>query len=220
MAAQVELFGGPPAKGRIGAVERWAARTGRVRVMGVDEVGRGPLAGCVMAAAVVLPPKLPRALRELNDSKQLTAEVRERLVPLIAQHALAIGIGRASPERIDEINILQATFESMRQATTICARRLGEDVDCLFVDGNKRLPGYTGEQFALIKGDGRSHNIAAASVVAKVVRDRLLTIAERHYPGYGFAQHKGYGTIQHRLALVELGPCPIHRRSFKWTPPT
>jgi len=128
-------------------------------------------------------------------------------------------VGRVSPARIDAINILEATREAWRESVRIAIRRLGARPRALLVDGHLPVPGYAGEQWPLVKGDGRSLNIAAASVIAKVTRDRLLQIYDRQHPGYGFAQHKGYGTLAHRRALVHLGPCAIHRRSFNWTAP-
>lgn len=217
---QHDLFPGPPRDALIGAVETWALETGRAPLLGVDEAGRGPLAGPVVAAAVALPPgPPPPELDDLDDSKRLTHETRRRLAKAIARYALAIGVGRVDPGRIDEINILEATREAWCEAVRIAIRRLGTRPRALLVDGNLPVPRYEGEQWPLVKGDGRSLNIAAASVVAKVTRDRLMQIHDRRHPGYGFARHKGYGTRAHRRALVELGPCPIHRCSFKWTPP-
>lgn len=208
-----------PPTGPIGSVEVWARETGRFPLVGVDEAGRGPLAGPVVAAAVALPERLPPELAGLDDSKQLKAARRERLAPLIARHALAVGVARVEPARIDTINILEATREAWQSAVRVCLRRLGAEPRALLVDGNLPVPGYRGEQHTLVKGDGRSLNIAAASVIAKTVRDAHMRIWDRHHPGYGFARHKGYGTIAHRQALVRLGPSPIHRASFKWTAP-
>lgn len=217
---QIELFPIPPRDAPIGAIEEWAASTDRYPLMGVDEAGRGPLAGPVVAAAVCLPRgPLPEALAGLDDSKKLTAAVRARLVPAIARHALAVGVGRAEADEIDRINILEATRVAMRRAIAIARARLGSAPRALLVDGHLPLPDYEGEQWPLVKGDGRSHNIAAASVVAKVVRDRIMQVHDRRYPGYGFSGHKGYGTRAHRAALARLGPSPIHRRSFRWTAP-
>lgn len=181
---------------------------------GVDEAGRGPLAGPVVAAAVILDPQNP--LPGLNDSKKLSASVRERLYDEICRKAAAFGIGQASVEEIDRLNILQATFLAMQRAVAALAFKPeyilvdGRDFP-LFADlpSQRSVPGR-----AVIKGDGKSQNIAAASILAKVYRDRLMTAESRRYPQYGFERHKGYGTAQHRAALREIGPCPIHRRSF------
>ncbi len=217
---QGELFPGPPRDAVLGAVEAWAARTGRGLLLGVDEAGRGPLAGPVVAAAVVLPKgALHSELVGLNDSKQLDHATRRRLAKAVARHALAVGVARVEPPRIDEINILEATKQAWGECVAQAIRRLGAAPSALLVDGNLPLPGYRGEQWALVKGDARSLTIAAASVIAKVTRDRLMEIHDRRFPGYGFAQHKGYGTPAHRRALVRLGPSPIHRRSFRWTDP-
>jgi ribonuclease HII len=217
---QQGLFEAPPQSTRIGAVDGWARRTDRWPFMGVDEAGRGPLAGPVVAAAVVLPNgRLPRALSGLDDSKKLDEGERRRLASAVARTAVAVGVGWGSPALIDEINILEATRAAMRQAVATASRRLGSGPRALLVDGNLILPGYPDEQWALVKGDGRSYAIAAASVIAKVARDRLMVLADARWPVYGFKQHKGYGTQAHRRALVAHGPCPIHRGSFKWTAP-
>ncbi|MCA9539867.1 MAG: ribonuclease HII [Myxococcales bacterium] len=218
---QLGLFGAPPPRDApIGAVEAWLLETGRLPAVGLDEAGRGPLAGPVVAAAVVLPDgKLPAALVDLDDSKALSAVARERLARAIREAALATAVVAVPPAEIDRINILEATRQAMRRALAIAARRLGRPTALLLVDGHLPLPAYLGDQLPLVKGDGRSWHIAAASIIAKVVRDRLMVIAERDHPGYGFAVHKGYGTRAHRAALARLGPCPLHRRSFRWSPP-
>ncbi len=216
---QIDLFGGPPATGPIGAVDEWAVASRRVPAMGVDEAGRGPLAGPVFAAAVVLPHPLPKPLDRLDDSKRLSHSVRAKLAPLVARHALAVGVGRADAQEIDEINILEATRVAMGRAIDAATRRLGRPPETLFVDGHLPLPKYAGEQWPLVKGDGRSWCVAAASIIAKVARDRWMVILDEKYPGYGFAGHKGYGTKAHRRALAKLGPSPVHRSSFRWSAP-
>ena len=168
-------------------------------ICGIDEAGRGPLAGPVVAAAVVLP-KDCRILY-LNDSKKLSEKRREK--------ARAYGVGMASPRRIDEINILQATYEAMRQAV----EKLGVVPDLLLNDA-VTIPGINIMQIPIIKGDARSVSIAAASILAKVTRDRMMVEYDRLYPQYGFAKHKGYGTAAHIEALRTHGPCPVHRRTF------
>jgi len=197
------------------AFEQALFARGARAIAGLDEVGRGPLAGPVVAAAVVLPTAwiqggLPEALEGLNDSKQLTVSQRERFFDCLAGQAeVRCGIARVEPEVIDAINILQATHQAMRLAL----EQLRPPPDHLLVDGweVKSLPL---PQTALVKGDSRSYSIAAASVVAKVTRDRLMAEYDRKYPGYGFAEHKGYGTPRHLAALAERGPCAIHRHSF------
>lgn len=211
------LFEGPPASEPIGAVDRWAERCAPAPVIGVDEAGRGPLAGPVVAAAVVLPSALACSptLARLDDSKRLTEADRQRLFRALAHLRPAFGIGRASPAEIDALNILEATRLAMRRALAQCVRRLGQPAGTVLVDGNLPIPGLTCTQYALVGGDGRAWCIAAASVLAKVARDRAMVAADRRYPGYGFARHKGYGTAAHCRALAELGPSPLHRRSFR-----
>lgn len=176
-------------------------------VAGTDEAGRGPLAGPVVAAAVILDSE--KEILFLNDSKKLSEKKRESLYPEILEKALSVGVGVVDAARIDEINILQATYEAMRQAFEALSPR----PDVLLADA-VRIPGLSVRQVPIIKGDAKSLSIAAASIVAKVTRDRMIREAEALYPGYGFAKHKGYGTPEHIRALKELGPCPIHRRSF------
>ena len=188
--------------------EHAAMEEGFSLICGVDEAGRGPLAGPVCAAAVILPPDLE--LEGLNDSKKLSEKRREALYPLICEQSLAYGIAFASEQEIDELNILQATFLAMRRAV----EQLGQKPDLALVDGN-REPDFGGIPVrTIIKGDSRSANIAAASILAKVTRDRFMLEQDAVYPQYGFAVHKGYGTQKHYAALREFGPCPIHRRSF------
>ena len=176
-------------------------------VCGIDEAGRGPLAGPVAAGAVILP-KDCRILY-LNDSKKLSEKRREELFEEIKEKAAAWSVGIVSPARIDDINILQATYEAMRDALG----RLGVTPDVLLNDA-VTIPGLPMKQVPIIKGDAKSLSIAAASVLAKVTRDHMMAEYEEMFPGYGFAKHKGYGTAAHIQAIRELGPCPIHRRSF------
>ena len=197
------------------AFERAHVAHGRVRIAGVDEAGRGPLAGPVVAAAVYFPivwirAGVPAALTGLNDSKQLSARQRERFFEtLTTLPEVRYAIAEADAATIDAINILQATHQVMNAALAALVPAPEHAlVDGLFV-ASLRWP-----QTALVKGDSRSFSIAAASVLAKVTRDRQMVAYDRQFPGYGFAQHKGYGTAQHLAALARLGPCPIHRRSF------
>lgn len=176
-------------------------------ICGVDEAGRGPLAGPVVAAAVMLPHGLE--IPGLNDSKKLTDKKRRELFPIIREQAIAFGIGWASQEEIDEINILQATFLAMNRALDAMSAK----ADLALVDGN-RDPGFPLATKTIVKGDSLSANIAAASVLAKVTRDNFMEEMAEQYPGYGFEIHKGYGTRAHYAALEALGPCEIHRRSF------
>ena len=176
-------------------------------VCGIDEAGRGPLAGPVAAGAVILP-KDCRILY-LNDSKKLSEKRREELFEEIKEKAAAWSVGIVSPARIDDINILQATYEAMRDAVG----RLGVTPDVLLNDA-VTIPGLPMKQVPIIKGDAKSLSIAAASVLAKVTRDHMMAEYEEMFPGYGFAKHKGYGTAAHIQAIRELGPCPIHRSSF------
>ena len=177
-------------------------------ICGVDEAGRGPLAGPVCAAAVILPKDLE--IPGLNDSKKLTEKKREALYDIITEQAVAYGIAMASKQEIDEINILQATFLAMKRAV----EALPVKPDFVLIDGNREpdlrdLPLKT-----IVKGDSRSANIAAASILAKVTRDRYMMELDQEYPMYGFAIHKGYGTQKHYEALREFDACPAHRRSF------
>ena len=176
-------------------------------ICGIDEAGRGPLAGPVAAGAVILP-KDCRILY-LNDSKKLTPVRRDALFDEIREKAVAFSIGISSPERIDEINILQATYEAMRKAVA----GLSVQPDLLLNDA-VTIPEVQIRQVPIVKGDAKSVSIAAASSLAKVTRDRMMEEYDAMWPEYGFAKHKGYGTAQHIAALKEYGPCPIHRRSF------
>ena len=174
---------------------------------GVDEAGRGPLAGDVLAAAVILDPAQP--VSGLRDSKQLSARQREHLAQSIRDCALCWAIGRASVEEIDCLNILQATLLAMRRVV----EALTVQPDYVQVDGN-RLPSWSYPSESVVKGDSRVPAIAAASILAKTQRDAEMSAFEHQYPGYGFARHKGYGTPEHLAALGRLGPTPLHRRSF------
>ena len=176
-------------------------------ICGIDEVGRGPFAGPVVAGAVILPKDDP--ILYLNDSKKLTANKREELYDVIMEKAIAVGIGMASPQRIDEINILQATYEAMREAIS----KLKVTPQLLLNDA-VTIPGVTIPQVPIIKGDAKSASIAAASIVAKVTRDRMMVEYDSALPGYGFASNKGYGSAEHIEALKKYGPTPIHRASF------
>jgi len=176
-------------------------------VCGIDEAGRGPLAGPVVAGAVILP--RDSRILYLNDSKKLTEKRRELLYDEIMEKAVAVGIGVVSQERIDEINILQATYEAMREA----AGKLDPCPDVLLNDA-VTIPGLLKMQVPIIKGDAKSVSIAAASIVAKVTRDRMMVEMDKKYPGYSFASNKGYGSAAHIAALKRLGPCEIHRRTF------
>lgn len=176
-------------------------------ICGIDEAGRGPLAGPVVAGAVILPKDCE--ILYLNDSKKLSAKKREELFEEIMEKAVATGIGMASPARIDEINILQATYEAMREAVG----KLGVIPDVLLNDA-VTIPGIELCQVPIIKGDARSVSIAAASILAKVTRDRLMVQYDEIMPEYGFAKHKGYGSGEHIAALKKYGPSPIHRSTF------
>ena len=182
-------------------------------IAGIDEAGRGPLAGPVVAAAVILPKDRP--ILYVNDSKQLSEKKREELYPVIRKEAVAVGVGMASPQRIDEINILKATYEAMRQAVAVLRDADGNAfTPDLLLNDAVRIPDVPIRQVPIIKGDAKSCSIAAASIIAKVTRDRIMREYDAVYPGYGFAKHKGYGSGEHIEALRRLGPCPIHRRSF------
>ena len=176
-------------------------------ICGIDEVGRGPFAGPVVAGAVILPKDHP--ILCLNDSKKLSEKKREELYEVILKEAVATGIGMASPARIDEINILQATYEAMRMAIS----NLAVQPDLLLNDA-VTIPEIEIMQIPIIKGDAKSVSIAAASILAKVTRDRLMVEYEKVFPGYDFASNKGYGTKAHIEGLKKLGPTPIHRMSF------
>ena len=176
-------------------------------ICGIDEVGRGPLAGPVVAGAVILPKDCE--ILYINDSKQVPEKMREKLYEEIQAKAVACAVGHASPQRIDEINILQATYEAMREAIKL----LGVEPDILLNDA-VTIPQVNIKQVPIIKGDAKSISIGAASIYAKVTRDREMAEYDKQYPEYGFAKHVGYGTAAHIAAIKEYGPCPIHRRTF------
>ena len=190
---------------------------------GIDEAGRGPLAGPVTAGAVILPPD--HDILYLNDSKKLSASRREQLYEEIVKEAVAWSVVSVGPERIDEINILQATYEAMRGAVEEVCRQLrlrreamGDPLapgePAALVNDAVRIPGIGIPQYPVVKGDARCLSVAAASILAKVTRDRYMEEMDTLYPGYGLAGHKGYGTAEHREAILRLGPSPIHRRTF------
>jgi len=187
------------------------AASGAARVAGIDEAGRGPLAGPVVAAAVVLNPAQLSApeLIGLNDSKKMTGRARDRLFGYLTAHA-EVGVGIADVETIDRINILQATLAAMTDAVA----KLAAPPDLALIDGNKIPPAVTCRAEAVVKGDGRSLSIAAASVIAKVTRDRLMLDLAKRYPGYGWERNAGYGTAEHLAALQRLGATRAHRKSF------
>ena len=176
-------------------------------ICGIDEVGRGPLAGPVVAGAVILPKDCD--ILYINDSKKLSAAKREELYDIIMEQAVVTGLGTIGPDRIDEINILQATYEAMRQAIA----QLSPQPDLLLNDA-VTIPKVTIPQVPIIKGDAKSISIGAASIIAKVTRDRMMVYYDSIYPEYGFASNKGYGSAEHIAALKKYGPTPIHRRTF------
>jgi ribonuclease HII len=183
-------------------------RDGYRTIAGTDEAGRGPLAGPVVAAAVIL--HRGQTIPGVNDSKKLSERQREKLYPIIMAEARAVGIGLCDHKEIDRLNILRASLEAMRRAVAV----LPVAADFLLVDGSFTVPLEIPQQ-AVIKGDSLSLSIAAASIIAKVTRDRLMVEFDLLYPGYGFAGHKGYPSASHRAAIACLGPCPIHRSSFR-----
>ena len=202
---QTELFSSSPPD--LLTFERQARTNGFQLVAGIDEAGRGPLAGPVVAAAVILPAGL--LIKGVNDSKKLSPDTRERLFDAIMSQALSVGIGMGSAELIDRINILQATRHAMLEAVS----QLAPQPDYLLIDGistiNSPIP-----QKTIKKGDSLSLSIAAASIIAKVTRDRLMRELDRIHPGYGFSGHKGYGSALHMEAIRRLGPSPVHRLTF------
>lgn len=188
--------------------ENDAHQSGYRAIAGTDEAGRGPLAGPVVAAAVILHPG--QAIPGVTDSKKLTERQRERLYPIIMAEARAVGIGICDHNEIDRMNILRASLEAMRRAVAA----LPVAADYLLVDGSFTIP-LEIPQLAVIKGDSLSLSIAAASIIAKVTRDQLMVEFDSLYPGYGFAGHKGYPSASHRAVIARIGPCPIHRKSFR-----
>lgn len=186
-------------------------------ICGVDEAGRGPLAGPVVAGACIL--NRNEEILFLNDSKKLSEKRREALFPEIMEKSVAYGIGIAGPETVDEINILQATYKAMREAISMCSYSLSKKMGIeikpdLLLNDAVNIPDIDIKQIAIVHGDARSLSIAAASVLAKVTRDKMMLKYDEEYPEYGFAKHKGYGTRQHIEALKKYGPSPIHRRTF------
>ncbi len=181
-------------------------------IAGIDEAGRGPLAGPVVAATVIFNFKeIPKELQPITDSKKLSAKKREKLFNLITQHALDCGVGICDHQVIDRINILQATFLAMKKALGAIKQK----PNIILLDGNLPLPNYSSPQKSIINGDNLIFSIAAASIIAKVTRDRIMENMHLKYPSYFFAKHKGYGTKVHMNALKLYGPCEIHRKSFK-----
>ena len=176
-------------------------------ICGIDEAGRGPFAGPVVAGAVILPKGL--TIEGLNDSKQVSAKKREELYDEIKEKAVSVGIGMSSPARIDEINILQATYEAMRTAISQL-----EVKPTLLLNDAVNIPGVDIKQIGIIKGDAKSKSIAAASIIAKVTRDAMMVEYDKLYPEYDFASNKGYGSAKHIEAIKKFGPCPIHRETF------
>lgn len=191
------------------AIEARHRAAGRLVVAGCDEAGRGCLAGPVVAAAVVLPPGA--AIPGLDDSKKLSPALREALAPVIYHVAVAVAVGQCSAEEVDRLNVLWASMEAMRRA--VVALPVAPDI--LLVDGNREIPNAPCAQETVVRGDGLSLSIAAASVVAKVTRDRLMTVLDADFPVYGWARHKGYPTAQHYAAIAAHGPSPYHRRTFR-----
>jgi ribonuclease HII len=197
-----------------GTVESSLRKIGFHYMLGVDEAGRGPLAGHVVAAACMLPEKI--SIKGINDSKRLSPAQRESLFSMITGEALCFGIAMAEPWEIDRINILQATFGAMKQAIGQAISFSSRYPEIVLIDGNLPVPDFFDlPQKPVVKGDQLSINIAAASILAKVTRDRMMIEYDRQYPEYGFAVHKGYGTRQHIEAIRKYGLSPIHRKSFK-----
>lgn len=196
--------------------ERNLLNKGNKLIAGIDEAGRGPLAGPVVAACVIFKPNLSEEdlefseLRKIKDSKKLSAKAREELHAAIIKECLAFGVGVCGHETIDRINILQAAFLAMKKAITAMKQK----PDYILVDGNFIVPNCSFRQEAVVDGDAKVFSIAAASIIAKVTRDRLMKEAHEKYPDYGFDKNKGYGTKYHLTCLKKYGPCEIHRKSF------
>jgi len=190
------------------AFERAAHERGRRFIAGIDEAGRGPLAGPVIAAAVILPPDYE--CRGIDDSKRLSSRQREVLYDVIERDAIAVGIGVVEPQVIDTINILQATLAAMKEAVL----SLSPSPDYLLIDGLNRIA-VPIPQETIVRGDGRSISVASASIVAKVSRDRIMEMYHRQFPQYNFLQNKGYGTQEHREAILKYGRCKLHRHTFR-----
>lgn len=195
------------------ALENVLWGNGYTHIAGIDEAGRGALAGPVIAAAVVLPGQI--LIGGLNDSKRLRPAERERLFSVITYAATGVGVGRSAPDVIDQKNIRQANLLAMREAVDT----LPSPPEHLLIDGIDTID-WPGEQTTVVGGDAKSLSIAAASIIAKVTRDRIMVSYDQEYPEYGFAKHKGYGTAKHLDALRIFGMCPIHRRSFRWQRPS
>ena len=196
-------------------IERRHRAAGRARVAGLDEAGRGCLAGPVVAAAVVLAPGAE--IPGLDDSKRLSPEARRALVPVIRRRALAVGVGACSPAEVDRLNVLWASMEAMRRAAQALRSPGGARVvpHVVLVDGNREIPDAPWPQETVVRGDGKSLSVAAASVIAKTTRDGIMVELDAAFPAYGWARHKGYPTAAHYAALAAHGPSPHHRRSFR-----
>jgi len=193
---------------RTSTIEKQLFNDGFTHIAGIDEAGRGPLAGPVFAAAVILPKNT--SIRKLNDSKILTPSIRESLYKTLLRNNISIGIGIATPSEIDKLNILNATFLAMKRAVG----NLLVMPDYLLIDGNKTIPGINIKQKAIVKGDSKCVCISAASIIAKVSRDKYMEEIHKKYSKYGFNQHKGYGTKEHFFAIKNFGICPEHRKTF------
>ena len=214
--SQLNLFQEP--QPHIGEIEEQLHQNGGRYCIGVDEAGRGPWAGSVVASAVVFPlGSLTKQLSLLNDSKKLKANQRRSLCQPIFDHALAVGVAESSSMIVDQVNILQATFLAMKSSIESVLKQLDQiKIDWIFIDGKQTLPyDFAIPQKAIVKGDGRSYHIAAASIIAKEVRDQQMLIAHRRFPQYHFDKHKGYGTKLHQQMIAKHGICPLHRQTFK-----